>query len=177
LLVETINADASPLATPLREIVRSLDVRQPVFNLRTFETFYEREATGAPLLVMRTAGGMGLLGLTLALVGLYGLISFSVARRTREIGIRMAVGAGGGNVVKMFLREGMMLTLIGILVGEAFSIPISRLLAAGVAGLFAPNVAAYVVAPMLVIGLTLAATYIPARRASRMDPLRALRSD
>jgi macrolide transport system ATP-binding/permease protein len=177
LVVETIGADASPLATPLREIVRSLDVNQPVFGLRSFTSFYEREATGAPSLIMRTAAGMGLLGLTLALVGLYGLISFSVVRRTREIGIRVAVGAGRLNVLSMFLREGMILAAIGILVGSGASIAVARLLMAGTAGLGAPNAAAYAIVPLLVIGLTFAATYIPARRASKMDPLRALKYD
>lgn len=177
LVVETVNRDASTLAAPLREIVSALDVSQPVFGLRTFESFYQREATGVPLLVMKTAAGMGLLGLTLALVGIYGLISFSVARRTREIGIRVAIGAERANVVTMFIREGMILALIGILVGGGASIAVGRLITAGFAGLGAASPALYVVVPGLVIVLTLAATYLPARRASRMDPLRALRWD
>jgi len=177
LLVETINIDPSPLASPLRDIVRTLDVNQPVFSLRTFASVYQREATGAQLLVMKTAGIMGLLGLTLALVGLYGLISYSVERRTREIGIRIAIGAGKANVLMMVLRQGMTLAITGILVGAAASIAVARLLAAGMAGLGAPNPASYVVVPILVIGLTLVASYIPARRASKMDPLRALRYD
>jgi predicted permease len=177
LLVETVNPDGTPLAGLLRDIVRTLDVNQPVFSLRTFASVYQREATGAQLLVMKTAGIMGLLGLTLALVGLYGLISYSVARRTREIGIRIAIGAGKANVLMMVLRQGMMLAITGILVGAAASIAVARLLAAGMAGLGAPNPESYVVVPILVIALTLAASYIPARRAAKMDPLRALRYD
>ena len=117
LLVETVNADASPLAGPLRDVVRTLDMNQPVFSLRTFSSYYERAATGAQLLVLKTATGMGLLGLTLALVGLYGLVAYSVARRTREIGIRMAIGAGRVNVLMMVLWQGMVLALAGILAG------------------------------------------------------------
>src|SRR5262249_37570774 len=79
LIVETINADASPLAAPLRVLVRDLDVNQPVFSLRTFSSFFQQQATGAPLLVLRVGTAMGLLGLTLALVGLYGLVAYSVA--------------------------------------------------------------------------------------------------
>ncbi|HYR91273.1 MAG TPA: ABC transporter permease [Terriglobia bacterium] len=175
LLVETLNADASPLAAPLRDVVRALDVNQAVFNLQTFSTFYRQRAIAAQLLVMRTAAAMGLLGLTLALVGLYGLVAYSVERRTREIGIRMAIGAGRANVLRMVLGQGMALSVAGILVGGVASVAVARLLTAGMAGLGAPNVATYVVVPVLLIGLTMAASYIPARRASRVDPLRALR--
>jgi putative ABC transport system permease protein len=175
VLIETVNADASPLAGPLRDVVRTLDANQPVFSLRTFSSYYEREATGPQLLVLRTATGIGLLGLTLALVGLYGLIVYSVARRTREIGIRMAIGAGRANVLTMVLRQGMALALAGILVGSIASIAVTHLLTAAVVGLAVPNAATYVVVPMLLIGLTLAASYVPARRASNVDPLRALR--
>ena len=175
LLVETTALDAAPLAAPLRELVKDLDANQPVFGLRTFSSFYQQQAIGAQLLVMKVTTGMGLLGLTLALVGLYGLVAYSVARRTREIGIRMAIGAARSDVLKMVLRQGMMLSMTGILVGGVMSVAVARLLAAGMAGLGAPNPAAFVVVPILLIGLTLAASYFPARRASKVDPLRALR--
>jgi putative ABC transport system permease protein len=175
MLVETINSDASPLAGPLRDLVRTYDVNQPVFSLRTFSTFYQQEATAAPLLVLRTATGMGLLGLSLALIGLYGLVAYSVARRTREIGIRMAIGAGRTEILKMVLGQGMMLSITGIVLGGIASVAVARLLAAGMAGLGAVNLSTYLVVPILLIALTLAASYIPARRASKVDPLRALR--
>ena len=177
LLVETVNADPSALAGPLRELVRTLDMNQPVFSLQSFSSFYRQRAIASQLLVMRTASAMGLLGLTLALVGLYGLVAYSVERRTREIGIRMAIGAGRGDVLKMVLGQGMTLSIAGVLLGGVASIGVARLLTTGVAGLGAPNLATYVLAPIALIGLTLAATYIPARRASRTDPLRALRYD
>jgi len=175
LLVETVNADASPLAGPLRDVVRTLDMNQPVFSLRTFSSYYERAATGAQLLVLKTATGMGLLGLTLALVGLYGLVAYSVARRTREIGIRMAIGAGRVNVLMMVLRQGMVLALAGILAGAIACVAVIRLVTAAVVGLAVSDVATYIAVPTLLIGLTLAASYVPARRASNVDPLRALR--
>jgi ABC-type antimicrobial peptide transport system permease subunit len=175
LLVETANADAAPLAGSLRDLVRSLDVNQPVFSLRTYSSFYQREATGAQLLVLKTATAMGVLGLSLALVGLYGLVAYSVARRTREIGVRMAIGAARGDVLKMVLSQGMRLAVAGILVGGVISVAVARLLSAGMAGLGAVNVSSYVVVPVLLVALTSAASYIPARRASKVDPLRALR--
>jgi putative ABC transport system permease protein len=175
LLVESVDADAAPLAWPLRDVVRSLDVNQPIFNMRTFSSFYQQQAFGAQLLVIRVATAMGLLGLTLALVGLYGLVAYSVARRTREIGIRMAIGAARSDVVMMVLGQGMVLAITGILIGGVASVAVARLLAAGMAGLGTANAATYVVVPLLLISLTLAASYFPARRASKVDPLRALR--
>jgi predicted permease len=111
LLVETTNSDPTVLASPLRNTVRSLDVSQPISSLRTFSSFYEQQAIAPPLLIMRTTVMMGLLGLILALVGLYGLVAYSVTRRTREIGIRMAIGAGRADVLMMILRQGLMLSL------------------------------------------------------------------
>ena len=86
---------------------------------------------------------MGLLGLTLALVGLYGLIAYSVSRRTQEIGIRMAIGANKHDVMKMVLRQGLMLVLAGIVVGGVMSFVVARLLAVGLVGLGTPNPITY----------------------------------
>jgi predicted permease len=175
LLVETEHADASPLADPLRELVRSLNVSQPISSLRTFASFFRQDAIAPPLLVMRTAATMGLLGLTLALIGLYGLVAYSVARRTREIGIRMAVGAARSDVLMMVLRQGLTLSLVGVFVGGVLSLAVGRLLTTSAGGFGASNPAIYVIVPMMLIALTLIASYFPARRASRVDPLRALR--
>jgi len=175
LLVETTNADAAPLAAPLRNLVSAVDVNQPVNNLRTFSSFYRQRAIGGRLMLMQATGAMGMLGLILALVGLYGLVAYSVARRTREIGIRMAVGASRADVLKMVLRQGLTLALAGILVGSVASVAVGRLVTAGLVGLGAPNPATYVIVPVVLIVLTIGASYFPARRAARVDPLRALR--
>jgi hypothetical protein len=113
-----------PRRSPLRNAVRGLDVNQPVFNMRTFSSFYRQQAVGPQLLVIRVASAMGLLGLTLALVGLYGLVAYSVARRTREIGIRMAIGAARSDVVLMVLGQGMVLAATGILAGGVASVAV-----------------------------------------------------
>jgi putative ABC transport system permease protein len=177
VLAESTDPDPAPLANPLRDVVRTLDENQPVFNLRTFSNFYEQRAIGPQLLVMQVTAAMSVVGLSLALIGLYALVAYSVARRTREIGIRMAIGARRSDVLQMVLRQGFTLAAIGILVGGAASVAVARLLAAGMAGLGAPSSAAYVVVPIALMLLTLAASYFPARRASRVDPLRALRHD
>ena len=91
------------------------------------------------------------------------------------VGLRMAIGAAQSDVLKMVLRQGMVLSLAGILVGGVASVAVARLLAAGMAGLGASNLATYVAVPLLLICLTLAASYFPARRASKVDPVRALR--
>jgi putative ABC transport system permease protein len=126
---------------------------------------------------MRTTTTMGLLGLTLALIGLYGLVAYSVARRTREIGIRMAVGAARSDVLIMVLRQGLTLSLVGVLVGGVLSLAVGRLLTASAGGFGAPSPTIDVIVPVMLIVLTLLASYFPARRASRVDPLRALRHE
>jgi putative ABC transport system permease protein len=177
LIVETMQPDPTVLAASMRDIVRTLDVSQPVSSLQSFSSFYEQDAIAPQLLLMRTTAMMGLLGLTLALVGLYGLVAYSVARRTREIGIRMAIGASGLDVLLMVLRQGLVLSLVGVLVGGVASLAVGRLLTAAMAGLGVSNPATYVIVPAALIALTLAASYFPARRASRVDPLRALRQE
>ena len=174
LIVETYGAPAG-IAAPLREVVRAIDANQPVYNVRTFSSFYEQRAISVAMTLMQVVATMGLLGLTLALVGLYGLIAYSVSRRTQEIGIRMAIGANQIQVLKMVLRQGFALVLAGILVGGVISVVVARLLTIGLAGLGAPNPITFVVVPIALLLITMAACYIPARRASLIDPIRALR--
>ena len=174
LIVETF-ADPAAIATPLRAVVRSLDPNQPIYNVRTFSSFYEQRAISVAMTLMQVVATMGLLGLTLALIGLYGLIAYSVSRRTQEIGVRMAIGADKTVVLKMVLRQGLVLVLAGIAVGGAISVVVARMLAIGLAGLGTPSPITYVVVPIALLVTTLAACYIPARRASLIDPIRALR--
>ena len=174
LMVETFG-DPATIAAPLRAVVRGIDPNQPIYNVRTFSSFYEQRAVAVAMTLMQVVATMGLLGLTLALVGLYGLIAYSVSRRTQEIGIRMAIGADKAEVLKMVLRQGLVLVLSGIAVGGAVSVIVARMLAIGLAGLGTPNPITYVVVPIALLSITLAACYIPARRASLIDPIRALR--
>ena len=155
--------------------MRGLDPNQPIYNVRTLSSFYEQRAISVVVMLTQMVATMGLLGLTLALVGLYGLIAYSVSRRTQEIGIRMAIGASKAEVVKMVLRQGLALVLGGVLAGGAISFAVARLLTAGLVGLGAPNPITYVVVPVALVLITMAACYIPARRASLIDPIRALR--
>ena len=175
VLLTQSNGDPAALAGPVREVVHSLDANQPVFNMRTMESLYHTRAVSTPLFIMEIVGTMGLMGLTLAVIGLYGLVAYSVARRTREIGVRMAIGARQADVLGMVLKQGLGLALVGILLGGVVSAAAARVIGAALVGLGAPNVATFVVVPVLLLGVTLLSCYVPARRASRVDPMMALR--
>ena len=177
LLVETTNAEAAPMMTQVRDVIRRLDANLPVYDAVPFAIFYKQRAMSLPLTVTQMVGAMGLLGLTLAIIGLYGLVAYSVARRTKEIGIRMAIGAGSGDVLRMVLGQGLTLALVGIAFGSIASAGIAHLLSAGMTGLGRPSLFTYAVVPVILVGLTLVASYVPARRASLIDPLLALRDE
>ena len=121
LLTES-SGDPALLAAPLREIVRSMDSNQPMYNVRTFGNFYKMRAIDTPFMITQIVVTMGLIGLLLALIGIYGLVSYSVARRTREIGVRIAIDANRTDVIRMVLRQGLVLAGIGIGVGGALSV-------------------------------------------------------
>ena len=174
LLVQT-TGDPASIAAPIRNVVQALDSNQPVFNVRTLDAFYHQRAVTVPLMIIELVSVMGLTGLVLALVGLYGLISFSVARRTQEIGIRMAIGANKKDVLRMIIRQGLTISLVGVALGGVVTFGVARGLAAGLAGLAAMSPVTFALVPLLLILATLAACYIPARRASLVDPMVALR--
>jgi len=175
LLISTVGPSAS-LAQPLRYLAKSIDSNQPVILLRGIEEQFRDRATRVFNALIGLVGGMGLLGLALALSGIYGVMSWSVARRRREIGIRMAVGADRPAVVRMVLKHGAALGACGAALGLPLSIWMGRGLAANMAmPVLDWRIAALVALGLL--GMTLAGAYIPARRASRLDPNTVLREE
>src|SRR5262249_25974419 len=118
LLVETPSAEDASMMARVRDVIRGIDASLPVYDAEPFSVFYKQRAMSLPLTITQMVGAMGLLGLTLAIVGLYGLVAYSVARRTKEIGIRMAIGAGSGDVLRMVLGQGLTLALMGIAFGS-----------------------------------------------------------
>ena len=169
-------ADPASLAAPLREMVRGLDVSMPIFNVRTMEELYRMRAVSIFNVLVTTVGAMGLMGLGLSIVGLYGLVAYAASRRTREIGIRMALGATAPSVLRMMLRHGLTLALTGLALGLAASVGAGELLSAAF-----PSgddrrdlMSLFLIAPVVLIA-TLLAVYIPAGRASRVNPVVALR--
>jgi putative ABC transport system permease protein len=147
----------------------------PVYNARTMSNLYQQRTVGILLMILQLVSTLGLLGLALALIGLYGLIAYSVSRRTQEIGIRMALGAHRSDVLRMILGQGFVLSMIGVAIGLAASIGVRRFLAIGLIGIGSTNPAVLLIVPLALILVAMAACYLPARRASQVDPIRALR--
>jgi putative ABC transport system permease protein len=180
LLAGSIGEPAD-LVIPLREAVRSLDAKQPIFNVRTLEENYRLRAVVFANVVVRLIAAMGAMALALAIVGLYGLVAYAATRRTKEIGIRMAIGADRFDVVRMVLRQGLVLAVAGLAVGLVASLGVSRAMAAvfpgGPAGDGRTDVVAFVLVAAMVLVVAIVAAYIPARHASRVNPIEALRTD
>jgi predicted permease len=175
LLVQTAGPSQS-LAPALRDLVLSLDSNQPLFALRTMEEYFHERATKVFALITGMVGGMGLLGLILALSGLYAVIAWSVARRSREIGIRMAVGADRVKVLRMVLKQGLRLSVLGVAIGLALSLLLSRALTIGM-GVPSFSVPTLVLVSLLLLAMTALGAYVPARRAAQLDPLTVLKQD
>ena len=178
ILVAESVGDPASLVTPLRDVVRSLDANQPIYNVRTMEEFYRMRVITVFNVVIGSVAAMGLMGLGLSIVGLYGLVAYAASRRTKEIGIRMALGAGQSEVLRMVLRQGMVLAVAGLGAGLLASVGARRLLAAAFGN--APrgfDVIAFLLVASVVLLVTLLAAYVPARRASRVNPIEALRNE
>jgi len=176
MLVHT-HAGAAAMAAPIRDLVRDIDADVPMFGVRTMESFYRARAITTSNVIVGSVAGMGLMGLLLAIVGLYALVAHAVSQRTREIGIRLAVGARPGNVLRMVLRHGIVLSAAGIALGLAAAAAMNNLLRAAfpVSSGVNPGIFLFVVPALLAV--TLAAAFIPAQRAARIDPLVALKQD
>ncbi|MEO8027895.1 MAG: ABC transporter permease, partial [Bryobacteraceae bacterium] len=165
--------DPLALVEPMRQAVRALDANQPIYNIRTYDSYFQARAIGLPNALIRIVGSMGLVGLLLAMIGLYGLMAYSVAGRTREIGIRMAIGQDRRSVLGMVMRQGLVLAVAGIGIGLVGSYFLGPVMASG--SLVPPDTAVYVVVPLVMLAVTALAVWIPSRRAARVDPMVALR--
>ena len=166
----------SALAQALDRVVGEIDPRAPRPAVVPMET-----VTSVALLPQRVAGGftavLGAIGLVLASVGLYGTIAYSVGRRTREIGIRVALGAHAGTVLAMILREGMALASLGLAIGLVLAAAVTRLVSRYLLGVSALDALTFGSMATLLALVALAASYLPARRAAAIDPVRALKMD
>jgi predicted permease len=175
LLVRTA-AEPEQLTAALEQAVLSIDPVLPRPRITTL-----RKATAIVLLPQRAAaivtGVLGGVGLLLAAVGLYGIMAFSASRRTREIGIRVALGAGRSDVLRMMVREGMSLAVVGIVLGLVLAAAATQLIAGWLFGVSPLDRATFIGMPAIFIAVALVASYLPARRAAVTDPLTALRAD
>jgi predicted permease len=175
-LVVRTRGNALAAAEPLRAAILDTDPNVPTLGTHTMAAFYDANASNINRVVVRTIGAMGAMGLALALAGLYGLTAFAVSRRTREIGIRMAVGGQPASMLGMVLRQGLWPAVAGLLMGIAASVAVGKLISSVFANTGADIVTFSLVVPAVAIVSVLAA-YVPARRAALIDPLVALRQD
>jgi macrolide transport system ATP-binding/permease protein len=179
VIAESNAPDAATLAPVLRDVVRGIDPNMPVSNARTMDDYYNQRAIKTPYIIAESVAGLGAMGLVLAIVGLYGLISYSVSRRSREIGIRMAIGADRPRVIRMILSQGLVLSSIGVAIGLVLSFFVCRAVItfAWIATFDRLNYSLFPAVAIPLLLITLAATFAPARRASLVDPMRALRDE
>ena len=177
MLAQSKNSNSAALVPVLRQIVQRLDRNMPVFDVRTMESLYQMRAVSTPAMITQTVTALGLMGLVLAVVGLYGVVSYTVSKRSREFGIRMAVGADRRSVVRMVLQQGLILGTAGLAVGLVLGIVVARALANSAMFSFPTNVLPFVAVSILLLLSVTFSAYVPARRASLIDPMRALREE
>jgi putative ABC transport system permease protein len=173
LMVRT-SVDPNSLAPALRNAVRELDAELPLAQVMSMPAVIDRQKGGDEIF-LQVLGAFALSALALAAIGIYGLIAYSVGQRTHEIGIRMALGASRPDVLRMILWEGSKMTLIGAAIGFALALPLPKVFAAMFFDLHLGEPRVYLVVPGAIFLVALLATYIPARRATRVDPMSALR--
>ncbi|HEV1995215.1 MAG TPA: ABC transporter permease [Candidatus Acidoferrum sp.] len=174
LLVRS-SGDPLQLVKPVKNIVRTLDPNLPMLETRTYEDLYRYHAVEGPRVAIELVGTLGAVGLLLAIAGLYGLVAYNVSRRTREIGIRMALGAGPSDVLRLVMGKGLMLVGIGTVIGLAMGFAVEQLMNSMLFNAGGVDIVAYVIVVPSMFLVTMLAAYVPARRASRIAPIQALR--
>lgn len=175
-LIVRAAANAGELIAAVKNAIWALDKDQPIYQINLVEDRLS-EALAEPRFYLFLFGCFAGLTLLLVSMGIYGVMAYSVAQRTREIGIRIALGANRADVLKLTLKRGMGLSLIGVVIGIATSIALSRLMASLLFGAPATDPATYAGVALLLTAVALLACWIPARRATKVDPLAALRCE
>ena len=175
-LVVHTSGNPAAMMEPIHRQIHALDPTMASYNEETMEE-HIRAAYFLPHLVATLFGTFGFIGLVLAAVGLYGVMSYAVSRRTREIGIRMALGAKPGVVERLILRQGLVLTLIAVVLGWPAAWMLSKLASTFLYGIHPHDAITFALVPPFLIVVALAACWIPARRAASIDPMQALRTE
>ena len=168
------SGDPASVASSVRAAVGTLDPNLPLFDVRTLQT-HMAFATVTPRLAATLLGAFGVLALTLAAVGLHSVLAYSVSQRTREVAIRLALGARPLDVRALIVRQGMWLLVVGIVTGTTIAYGALPFMAPLLIGLSARDPLTFAAVGAVLAAVALAASYLPARRASRVDPIVALR--
>jgi predicted permease len=173
-LIRTRRAATESFLTEARQAIWRVDANLPVFQVRTLKDVYDKSIarTSFALVMLAIAGAMALL---LGVVGIYGVIAYAVSQRTREIGIRMALGAPAAGLQRMFVRHGLILAGVGAGLGLAAAAGLTRLVGSLLFGVRALDPMTYAAVAVLLIAAAALASYLPARRATAVDPMEALR--
>ena len=171
--------DPAALTPVVRDVLRQMDANMPIYNVQTMEEYLNDSAFAMMPLRFGAvlAGVQGLLGLFLAALGLYGVVAYVVSQRTREIGVRMALGARRIDIFRLVVRDGLRLTLIGLVIGLLVSLGFTAILTKVLYGLMPAVAPVFAVVIALLAGVALLACYLPARRAARVDPMVTLRCE
>src|SRR5437660_1480919 len=162
--------DPAAFATTLRREVQALDKDQPIYNVQTMDDVVAN-SLGTRRVSMQLFAVFAIAALLLAAIGIYGVMAYSVTQRTHEIGIRMALGAQKSDVLALVIRQGMTLTLIGVVVGLGGAFVLTRLIANLLFGVAATDPATFLWISVLLAAVSFFACYLPARRAARLDPI------
>jgi putative ABC transport system permease protein len=174
-LLVRASGEPAALLPAVRRAIAGLDPEQPVYLVRTMDTALA-ESMSRQRISMILLGIFAVVALALASVGVYGIMSYTVAERTHEIGIRMSLGAAGGDVLRMVLRQSMLLATVGLGLGLAGALAVSRVLRGLVFGISATDPATLGGVALLLLAVATAAALVPAWRASRVSPVEAMRS-
>jgi putative ABC transport system permease protein len=173
-LVIRTDGDPTAIAPAVQREIRTLDPNQPVSDIRTMNQVMSEWVSRSRFNTLLLGLFAGLATL-LSAVGIFGVMNYSVALRTREIGLRLAVGAQPRQVLLLVLRQGLLLTIVGVVLGLAAAFALTRLLTSLLFGVTAVDATTFTTISILLLIVSLLACYLPARRAMRIDPLRALR--
>ncbi len=176
-MVLLVRSSGDPLrwVQPVKEVVRALDPNLPMLQTRSYDDLYRYNAVDGPGAATKMIGTMGVVGLLMAIAGLYGLVAYNVSRRTREIGIRMALGAGPSDVLRLVMGKGLVLVGIGTAIGLAMGFGVERLIKAVMFNTGGVDLLVYIVVVPSMVVVTMLAAWLPARRAARIAPTQALR--
>lgn len=170
------SGDADAVLPRVRDEMRRLDDALPLIGLRVLARDID-EQVGAQRALTRLVGGFGVLALLLAVIGLYGMVASAIAGRTREIGVRIALGARAGDVTRMFVGSGVRVACCGIAVGMLLALPTGRLISSVIWGVSAFDPRVLMVTSLTLVAAAAAASWIPARRAAKIDPMETLRQE